>query len=451
MYLFILIGKGITGGRGVAGTVLVHKIAGAAAAEGLSLCQVVNVARQVIKDVKSMGFALGMCAIPGSIGSGVSRLPQNSIEVGIGIHGEPGRLIQINEKEPLAPFITKHALDAIIPRLKLLPGSRVAVMINNLGGCADIECSVVAKCVIQALLNQGYPVVRSYVGAFMTSLEMAGISITVLCVDNDDSFLRLLDSATTAPAWRPSGPVILPQDRCPIYPPIAPPIARNVLKEYVSLPQYMLPLIFKICNKLIGHEALVTEYDCVCGDGDCGMIWSKGSRAVLTFVQAAADFKDIGLFFQELADIISESMGGTSGILLEIWVRAVGSWFMQRNDSSKSLDITDWVVAVDCGVQAIMTYGGAQLGMRTLLDAFIPALDVWRNQPSDACFVELWGACTLAANTGVEKTKTMRSAAGRANYIESDVMVGVPDPGAYVVSLIVVSIYEYFTDSFNKI
>ena len=449
----LCIGKGITGGRGVAGTVFVHKIAGAAAAEGLSLSEVADVARAVVPRVRSMGFALGMCALPGS-SSSPRQVPPSTIEVGIGIHGEPGRQVQYPEGTPLAPWITEQALHTILPRLRPAPGAGVAVLINNLGGCAELETAVVARCVIRSLRNRGYRVGRCYVGSYMTSLEMAGVSVSLLDVTGtaageEERGWERLDRPTTAPAWRYTAP--LPPAVAPPIPALPDPQLQGSPEGPLPVPRCLSPLLLGICAALIDGEALITEYDTACGDGDCGMAWSAGARGVVRYVQShPTPPGDLCVFLQGLAQAVGESMGGTSGVLLEIWLRALGSWVaLHREDiraAGGEMQWPHWVAAVGSGVRAVSTYGGARVGMRTLLDALVPALEVWTGAVeqrgregalSSPAAAELWDACARAARAGVEQTRTMEPAAGRANYIDPGRLKGVPDPGAHVVALIV--------------
>jgi phosphoenolpyruvate---glycerone phosphotransferase subunit DhaK len=177
-----------TGRRGIAGTVFVHKIAGALAERGASLEEVEAAAKKVVQNVRSMGMALTPCTVPAA-GKPGFELGENEIEVGIGIHGEPGI-----EKTMIktADEIAETLLDKIFDDMKLEKGDRVAVMINGLGATPLMELYIVNKKVSEMLEEKQIHVYETFVGEYMTSLEMAGCSISLLKLD--DSLIELLDA-----------------------------------------------------------------------------------------------------------------------------------------------------------------------------------------------------------------------------------------------------------------
>lgn len=198
------VGKGITGGRGLAGTVFVHKIAGATAAKGGSLLEVHAAASAAAARIGTLGIALTTCTVPGTPAS--TRLSQAGlIEVGMGIHGEPGReqmhLPETGAADRVGHLLVAGILDvspttgdkASSPRIPYTPHQRVAVMVNNLGALPVIEMQIVTKGVMQDLSARGLVPVRAYVGAFMTSLEMCGISLSLFMIDNEGTMLLAWD------------------------------------------------------------------------------------------------------------------------------------------------------------------------------------------------------------------------------------------------------------------
>ncbi|KYD14289.1 Phosphoenolpyruvate-dihydroxyacetone phosphotransferase, dihydroxyacetone binding subunit DhaK [Parageobacillus caldoxylosilyticus] len=177
-----------TGRRGIAGTVFVHKIAGALAERGASLEEVEAAAKKVVQNVRSMGMALTPCTVPAA-GKPGFELGENEIEVGIGIHGEPGI-----EKTAIktADEIAETLLNKILDDMKLEKGDRVAVMINGLGATPLMELYIVNKKVSEMLEEKQIRIHETFVGEYMTSLEMAGCSISLLKLD--DSLIELLDA-----------------------------------------------------------------------------------------------------------------------------------------------------------------------------------------------------------------------------------------------------------------
>lgn len=185
-----------TGRRGIAGTVLVHKIAGAMAEKGASLEEVEAVANKVIQNVRSIGMALTPCTIPSAGKPGFS-IGENEMEIGMGIHGEPG--IKRTEILP-ANEVAEILLSKVLEDIKLEENSRVAVMINGLGSTPLMELYIMNHKVAQMLKDQHIEVYETFVGEFMTSIEMAGCSISVLKLD--DELVELLDAEALTPAFR---------------------------------------------------------------------------------------------------------------------------------------------------------------------------------------------------------------------------------------------------------
>ena len=190
---------GHAGRRGLAGTILVHKVAGAAAEAGLSLAEVAAEARAVAAEVRTMGVALAPCTVPAAGEPGFS-LGEGEIEMGLGIHGEPGLA-----RVPLAPADTlvDDILGRLVPPREHAAGRPVALMVNGLGGTPAMELAIVARRAVETLEGWGLAVERVYLGNFLTALEMAGVSLTLLPVTPER--IGRLDSPTSAPAW-PAAP-----------------------------------------------------------------------------------------------------------------------------------------------------------------------------------------------------------------------------------------------------
>ena len=183
------------GRRGVAGTVFVHKIAGAKAEAGGSLEEVQAVAQKVIDNVRTMGVAIAPCTVPAA-GTPGFELSENEMEVGIGIHGEPG-----THKEPLktADEIADTLLDQILNDMDY-SGQEVAVMVNGMGATPLMELYIIYDHVADVLADKGFKVYAPFVGEYMTSIEMQGFSISLLRLD--DELKELLDAPADTPAWR---------------------------------------------------------------------------------------------------------------------------------------------------------------------------------------------------------------------------------------------------------
>jgi phosphoenolpyruvate---glycerone phosphotransferase subunit DhaK len=184
------------GRRGVGGTVLAEKIVGAAAEEGADLATVKALCESVQANVRSMGMALTSCTVPAA-GKPTFEIGDDEMEIGIGIHGEPGRE---RRKLATADEITEMLAVPIIDDLPFQSGDRVLAFVNGMGGTPLLELYVIYRKLAEILDGRGVQIARSLVGDYITSLEMAGCSITLLKLD--DEFIRLWDAPVHTPALR---------------------------------------------------------------------------------------------------------------------------------------------------------------------------------------------------------------------------------------------------------
>ncbi|KAL2630291.1 hypothetical protein R1flu_014977 [Riccia fluitans] len=427
--------RGIAGRRGLAGTLFVHKVAGAAAQAGLSLSEVAAEARRVSQMVGTMGVGLTVCTIPGQVTS--DRLGPGKMELGLGIHGEPGATVA--DIQPV-DVVVSHLLKIILSQepqyVPVRRGSRVAIMINGLGATPVMELAIIAgKAVANLQLEHGLGVERVYTGSFMTSLDMAGMSLSVLKVD--DSILARLDAPTAAPAW----PVGSSGPRSSTTLPVAlppslkkPPTASCRPSELTSQGKVLEIAIRAGAEALVERCEALNAIDAKVGDGDCGSTMYKGASAILEDLQHHYPLNDAAATVQEIGSSIRRSMGGTSGVIYDIFCRAA---YARMNESSPStIDAKKWSSAFEVANQAVSQYGGATAGLRTLLDALIPASTALREALDTGTGpVRAFLAAADAAEKGAEATKGMAAMAGRSNYITSDVLATVPDPGALAAAV----------------
>ncbi|WP_323015657.1 dihydroxyacetone kinase subunit DhaK, partial [Devosia sp.] len=181
--------------RGIAGTVLIHKLAGAAAEMGMALPEVAAIARRAADQLASMGVGLGACIVPAAGVPGFA-LGEDEIEFGLGIHGEKGvERTTIRSADAIAASL----LDAILDDMQLPAGARVALLVNGLGGTAPMELAIMAWAALTQLRARGLVVDRAWAGNFMTAMEMPGCSLTLLPLDAERD--ALLDQPVGAPAW----------------------------------------------------------------------------------------------------------------------------------------------------------------------------------------------------------------------------------------------------------
>ena len=184
------------GRRGVAGTIFVHKIAGAAAEQGMALNEVKAVAEKVIANVRSLGFALTSCTVPAK-GSPTFALAEDEIEFGVGIHGEPGIA---REKLPSASLLAERIVTQIVGDVPFAAGDEVAVMVNGLGATPLQELYLLNNTVADCIEAKGLKIHRTFVGNYMTAIDMAGASVTLLRLDAQTK--ALLDAPADTPALK---------------------------------------------------------------------------------------------------------------------------------------------------------------------------------------------------------------------------------------------------------
>eukprot|EP00522_Entomoneis_paludosa_P004634 CAMPEP_0172470262 /NCGR_PEP_ID=MMETSP1065-20121228/65855_1 /TAXON_ID=265537 /ORGANISM="Amphiprora paludosa, Strain CCMP125" /LENGTH=584 /DNA_ID=CAMNT_0013228137 /DNA_START=48 /DNA_END=1802 /DNA_ORIENTATION=+ len=432
--------KGITGSRGVAGTVFVHKIAGAAAAAGKSLDEVAALARLACSRMGSLGVAMDSVTVPGA-DSKNDRLDEKTIEIGLGIHGEAGMkqspLLSADEiAKEMVSTIQMHGREQngeIVPLFE--EGDELAILVNNLGGSSNYEMSILARSCLKILESKEYgaKASRVFVGSFMTSFDMHGASLTILNLSNQPELTTMLDAVTSAPAWmacdvwnvgseRPSSkeiPEKVVDDKASEL--IKPPLQ---IENFSGTAQKM---ISAATDKLAEAEPTLTKYDTIVGDGDCGLTMKRGATEVNSrLANGTLPLDHPVSMYAGLADAVSASMGGTSGVLLELMFRKMSSHL----SFCDSIGVEEMNSAVQAGVDAVSLYGGATLGSRTMLDALIP---------SAAACVESAGLLVAAAKAkeGAESTASMGTAsAGRSNYLSEDSLSGTPDPGAVAVSIV---------------
>ncbi|XP_078170681.1 putative 3,4-dihydroxy-2-butanone kinase isoform X2 [Carex rostrata] len=432
--------RGIIGRRGLAGTVLVNKVAGATAAAGLSLTEVAAAAKHAAEFVGTMGVALSVCTLPGQPTSG--RLGTEKMELGLGIHGEPG--VAVVDLQPV-DLVVSHVLNQILSAetgyVPITRGSNVVLMINGyilacrLGGTPLMELMIAARKAIRELQGvHGFAVDRVYTGSFMTSLDMAGFSITLM--KSEPAILECLDAPTKAPCW-PIGteggrpPVKVPR---PLLPSSS---SRN--SEIVSRPQELTKFgcILEAAIEAAAKESVNTkdcskEWETKVGDGDYITTMKRGAAAIIEDMKLCYPLNDTAETLNEMSRTIRRVMGGTSGILYAILCKAAYTSLKGHSQPTAR----EWANALAASIDAVSKYSGAHAGNCTMLDALIPASNTL-NERLDAGDdpVTAFVTSAEAAMIGAESNKFLQTQAGRSAFTSPDLLVSVPDPGAMVIAL----------------
>jgi triose/dihydroxyacetone kinase / FAD-AMP lyase (cyclizing) len=436
------------GRRGVAGTVLVHKIAGAAAEEGRGLNEVKAVAEKAATNVRSIGVALTSCTVPAS-GSPTFELGEDEIEYGVGIHGEPGIK---RDKMATADELAQRMVDDLLKELEVNDSSEVAVLVNGFGGTPLQELYLYNNAVTRILSEKGIRINRTFTGNYMTSIDMAGLSLTVMKLD--DELKTLLSKESHAPAFRVDGPVPVVEytitDEVEEKRPVSfevetPEEYAGIKNEEVTL-ENMIYLIDKMSEVIIENEVPFCELDSHAGDGDFGMSVAKGFRQLKREWHSILEQDDltIGSFLDACSIVIMEHCGGASG---PIWGSAFRAAGKAVGDKS-AMTVSDFADMLQDAVEGIQRTGersfgrGAEVGDKTLVDALVPCVDAWSESAVDGTdFKTAFVKGAEAAVEGAEKTKDIVARMGRAGTV-GDRSIGHPDAGAYALGVIFTELAE---------
>ncbi len=430
------------GKRGVAGTIFVHKIAGAMAETGAELSEVKRIAEKTNDNMASIGFALSSCVLPAK-GSPIFELGDNEIEYGVGIHGEPG--IERTSMQT-ADALAKRMTESLLKELAIADNhsGEVALLVNGFGGTPLQELYLFNNAVMKILAEHNVKASRIFVGNYMTSIEMQGASLSILKLD--DELKKYLVAESKAPAF------IVDKDAKDVsYKPLSE--AKEEAKanykvetdakfsgigDTLSL-QNLQFIIDKMSEVIIENEVPFCDLDAHAGDGDFGMSIAKGFRELKKEWQHLInpEIKTIGDFLEECSIIIMEYCGGASG---PIWgsafrsaARSVG-----KKESVTTKEFADMMQAAVKGIQATgeRSFGrGAVVGDKTLIDALVPCADSWSENADKESFQKLFELGAAAAVTGAKKTEEIVARMGRAGTV-GERSIGYPDAGAYGLGVI---------------
>ncbi|KAM3670209.1 triokinase/FMN cyclase isoform 1-T2 [Ammospiza maritima maritima] len=429
---------GKAGRRGICGTILIHKVAGALAEEGASLDEVEKKAMAAAKVMGTLGLSLSPCSIPGSKPS--FQLAEDEMELGLGIHGEAGvrRMKMLPADKAVETMLTHMTDPSSASHLSLKPGSSVVLIVNNLGGLSCLELGIVAGAAVRYLENQGIRIVRAMVGSFMTAMEMAGVSLTLMLVDEE--LLRLIDAKTMAMAW-PNilvGPATTRKEEVPA--PIEPPRkAEDETGTGLSTAR-VERVLQRVCSTLLDMKEKLNELDRGAGDGDCGHTHAQAAQAIQEWMRSRPPPAAPALLLSSLADVVLAQMGGSSGVLYGLFLTAAGQSLRGRSDSGA------WADAMDAGIEAMQRYGGAAPGDRTMLDSLFAAgqaLHSLRSPGADP--LQVLAAAVQSAEAAAEATRHMEAGAGRASYVHSS-RLDQPDAGAVAVAAVLGAVLQGMRD-----
>uniref|UniRef100_A0A8C3U4J0 Triokinase/FMN cyclase n=1 Tax=Catharus ustulatus TaxID=91951 RepID=A0A8C3U4J0_CATUS len=429
---------GKAGRRGICGTVLIHKVAGALAEAGASLDEIEKKVIAAAKVMGTLGLSLSPCSIPGSKPS--FQLAEDEMELGLGEEqtlGVPlGSLEGLNVPVPLT--MLKHMTDpSNASHLSLTPGSSVVLVVNNLGGLSCLELGIVAGAAVRCLENRGIRIARALVGSFMTALEMAGVSLTLMLVDEE--LVRLIGEFPVG-MWPGIGVSTCWVTRHKV----SGMSGVEFLAAACSRPgtARVQRVLQRVCSTLLDMQDRLNELDRGAGDGDCGHTHARAAQAIQAWMRSRPPPAAPSHLLSALADVLLEQMGGSSGVLYGLFLTAAAQSLRGRSDSPA------WADAMDAGIEAMQRYGGAAPGDRTMLDSLFAAAQALHSLRSPSADpLQVLATAVQRAEAAAEATRHMEAGAGRASYIRSS-RLEQPDPGAVAVAAVLGAVLEGLSQSF---
>ncbi len=411
--------------RGVAGDLLVFKIAGAAAEAGLDLDAVMDLAGRANARTVSFGLAFDGCTLPGQAAP-LFTVPEGQVALGLGIHGEPG--IAAQAILPAAD-LARMLLEPLLAERPQGHDGRVAVVLNGLGRTKYEELFVLWHHLTGLMTDAGLTVIDPEVGEFVTSLDMEGCSLSILWLD--DALADLWRAPADAPAFRKGT--------------VAAQGARQVAREGAAIAAVprgepasaaqagcVADIVARLAEALAEAEAELGRIDAIAGDGDHGQGMARGSAAAAVAARdAAAQGAGAGTVLSLAGDAWADRAGGTSGAL---WGVALRAWGQALGDTDAP-DAARVAAGARAGIDAVTRLGGARPGDKTLVDAFAPFVDTLQGQVAQgAALATAWEAAASAATAAADATTGLTPRLGRARPL-AERSIGHPDAGAISLAL----------------
>jgi D-erythrulose 4-kinase len=411
--------------RGIAGDFVVFKVAGAAAEEGYDLDAVERVARRANDRTRTLGVAFAGCTMPGA-DAPLFTVPAGQMGVGLGIHGEPGIA---EDTLPRAADLATRLVTGVLAEKPADSGARVAAILNGLGSTKYEELFVVWRTVARLLAAEGLEVVEPEVGELVTSLDMAGCSLTLVFLD--DELERLWRAPANTPAYRkgraaPTHTEALRQDAAP-----EPKSATYACLSSAASRACGLTILSSLESMeaaLIEAETELGRIDAVAGDGDHGRGMVKGISAATVAARAAAD-GDAGArsVLAAAGEAWGAKAGGTSGVLWGATLIAIGE---SLGDGGEATPATAVVDAMRAGLRALQRLGKAEVGDKTMVDAFAPFVEALSEGVLSGDELSVaWLKAAQVTDDAAQATAPLRPRLGRARPLATR-SVGTPDAGA---------------------
>ena len=417
--------------RGVVGDFVVFKIASAAAEEGGSFDEVVRVAERANERTRSLGVAFDGCTMPGQ-SEPLFEVPEGRMGLGLGIHGEPG----VSERDmPSAAELAEILVEGVLEEAPDGAAPRVTAILNGLGSTKYEELFVVWRTAARLLAEAGVEVVEPDVGELVTSLDMAGCSLTLCWLD--DELERLWCAPADTPAYR-KGPPPAAESTEDTEVAEAEPVVEPVVQVAPAIGQQtsatVLAALQSVATGLHQAEEELGRLDAVAGDGDHGRGMTRGSAAAAEAAESSTR-QGVGpaAVLVAAGDAWASRAGGTSGAL---WGAALRS-FGDQLPEDRAPAAGDLSAGAGAALGAVRRLGRAELGDKTLVDALAPFVDrLDREVAAGTGGARAWESAAREAAEAAERTADLSPRTGRARPL-AERSVGTVDPGARSLALVV--------------
>lgn len=432
--------------RGIAGDLTVFKVAAAAAEAGYSMDATVEIAERANDRTRSFGVAFSGCTLPGA-DRPLFSVPEGRMAVGMGIHGEPG----INETDiPTADELAELLVGKLlteVPDGVEVNGARVVPVLNGLGSVKYEELFVVYRRIAQLLAEAGLEAADPQVGELVTSFDMAGTSLTLFWLD--DELETLWNAPADAPAFRRGAVTAVALDAA-----AGGTSAGELADVELSIPEAtaesragavrVLAALGAAKDVVDANADELGRIDAIAGDGDHGIGMERGVGAAVDAARnAVARGAGAATTLHFAADAWADKAGGTSGALWGMALRAVGDVV----GDSQAPDAGAVAAGVAGAAAAIMDFGKAKPGDKTLVDVLVPFRDALAaGVDAGQSLTDAWGAAATVAQQAAEDTAQLLPLMGRARP-HAEKSLGTPDAGAVSMALIVRAIHNTFAES----
>ncbi len=440
----------MTDRRGIAGDVFVIKIAGAACDAGLELEEAARVAGRARNNLRSIGVAVSSAHIPGAA-EPIFELAGDEMEYGMGIHGEKG--IRRTKMQP-ADEVAEYLYDALQKDRPLKAGDEVCVLVNGLGSTTLLELSIVYRTLQRLLVRDGIVIHSSDMNSYCTTLEMGGLSVSVLLLDEE--LKRFFDAPCASPFYtrgccqeefpvETEREILTGTGKRRTYNPAAGReyIEAQAAKEWETLDfSVAKAMLLSVAEAVVEAEPMLTKVDSAIGDGDHGIGMKTGLKTAHAELMRLPEGNNVYEPFFVVGNAMLMSMGGASGAIF-------GSMFMGGAEGKaprERLRSEELAALMEDALRAVRKRGHAQVGDKTMVDALSPAVDAMKANAEKGLAVML-RAAEAAARAGMESTKRFEAKFGRAKT--QGTTIGFQDAGATSVWVMLKAMAD-FAERYRK-